>query len=174
MVMDVVRILLEDYSREDFTIQIPNCFEILKGTDANFELVQPLTTQPVKISYVNNIVTKSVAVIFAHTNVKGLQYAKVHEKTEKYRELLEDILGFEVEVLMDQSKEQMITKLESLKQIASQFEANRSARDTLAIAVCHVGFNLQPEVYPPHRPLVMEMKEFQRPDAAADNSEYWH
>ena len=68
----------------------------------------------------------------------------------------------------------MITKFESLKQIASQFENNRSPRDTFAIAVCHVGFNLDCESYPPHRPLVMAINGFQRPAAAADRSGYRH
>ena len=65
MVMDVVKILLEEYSREDFSIQIPDCFDSLQGTDANFELVTPLTTQPTKVYYQHNVVSKSIAVIFA-------------------------------------------------------------------------------------------------------------
>ena len=39
MIMDVVKILLEDFSRETFTVQFVSCFDDLKGSDANFEMI---------------------------------------------------------------------------------------------------------------------------------------
>ena len=39
MVKDVVEILLQRYDRISFVVQFPNCFDDLKGNDANFEMV---------------------------------------------------------------------------------------------------------------------------------------
>ena len=43
MVMDVVKILVEDFDRVTFTVQFINCFDDLKGADANFEMIQSNT-----------------------------------------------------------------------------------------------------------------------------------
>ena len=43
MIMDVVKILLEDFSRETFTVQFIDCFDDLKSSDANFEMVSSNT-----------------------------------------------------------------------------------------------------------------------------------
>ena len=43
MVMDVVKILVEDFDRVTFTVQFIDCFDDLKGSDANFEMIQSNT-----------------------------------------------------------------------------------------------------------------------------------
>ena len=39
MVMDVEKILVEDYDRPTLSITFLDCFDDLKGSDANFEMV---------------------------------------------------------------------------------------------------------------------------------------
>ena len=39
MIMDVTAILEDQFSRDTFTVQFPKCFDDLKGSDANFEMV---------------------------------------------------------------------------------------------------------------------------------------
>ena len=173
MVKDVVRILLEDYSRTNFSIQIPDCFDILKGTDANFELVAASTMQPVRVYYTNNIVTKSIAIIFGHTNVNGLEYEEATEKVELCRKVFKDIFEFdEVEVHLDSDKKQMIEALKSVKHVASEFEINRSGRDNLVVGVAHVGFHLNCERFEDDRTYVEKIEGYVRPEKAADSSLY--
>ena len=43
MVMDVVKILVEDFDRVTFTVQFLSCFDDIKSSDANFEMVQSNT-----------------------------------------------------------------------------------------------------------------------------------
>ena len=43
MVNDVVNILLNDYDKKSFSIQIPECLNDLKGSDDGFEMVAPQT-----------------------------------------------------------------------------------------------------------------------------------
>ena len=43
MIMDVVGILISEYSRETFTVEFVKCFDDLKGSDANFEMIQSNT-----------------------------------------------------------------------------------------------------------------------------------
>ena len=39
MIMDVTKILEDEFSRDTFTVQFTKCFDDLKGSDANFEMV---------------------------------------------------------------------------------------------------------------------------------------
>ena len=56
MIKDVANILLKRYERTTFSVQIPECFEDLKGKDANFEVVTSGTLQPLRLIYSHNIV----------------------------------------------------------------------------------------------------------------------
>ena len=78
MIMDVVGILISEYSRETFTVEFVKCFDDLKGSDANFEMIQSNTLQPVKLVYKDNIASKTIACIFVHTKSKDLKYGEAH------------------------------------------------------------------------------------------------
>ena len=70
--MDVVDLLLQRYNRVTFSVQFPQCFDDLKGRDANFEMVASNTLQPLKLVYNYNVVTRKVARIFVNTYTGGL------------------------------------------------------------------------------------------------------
>ena len=95
MVYDVVKILLEEYDRTTFAVQFTDCFNDLKGSDANFEMVASNTLQPVKMFYRNNIATSSAAAIFVHNKAISLPYNEAKERAELHKRNLEDVLGFE-------------------------------------------------------------------------------
>ena len=70
------------------------CFDDLKGSDANFEMVASNTIQPLRLMYKHNIATKTVAKIFVSTNAKGLEYDEAEKRGEMHRTLFEDVLEF--------------------------------------------------------------------------------
>ena len=72
MVKNVVDILNHNYDRTTQTVTFPTCFDNIKSDDANFELVASNTLQKVKLARRHNVVKKSTAVIFAHTNVGNM------------------------------------------------------------------------------------------------------
>ena len=82
MIMDVVKILEEDFSRETFTVEFVDCFDDLKGTDANFEMIASNTIQPLRLPYKGNIAKKRTACIFVHTKSKDLNYEQALERKD--------------------------------------------------------------------------------------------
>ena len=39
MVMDAVKILTTEFDRQTFSVTFPECFDDLKGSDVNFEMI---------------------------------------------------------------------------------------------------------------------------------------
>ena len=81
MVMDAVHILTTQFDRTTFTVTLVECFDDLKGSDANFEMVASNTLQQLKMVYCHNIATETVAVIFSNSEAKGFAYDEVKERT---------------------------------------------------------------------------------------------
>ena len=95
MVKDVLKILVEDFDRVTFTVQFVSCFDDLKGSDANFEMIQSNTIQPVRLEYKDNFATKTLAVLFAFNKCKDLTYAGAMDRQAAYKKLFEETLNFD-------------------------------------------------------------------------------
>jgi len=122
MVPDVCKILLEEYDRTTFCVQFTSCFDDLKGSDANFEMVASNTLQPVKMFWSHNIVASSAAVIFVHTKAINLPYEGAKERGELQTGLFKEVLKFDVvKVYTDPTKEKMIEVLDALRARAEKF-----------------------------------------------------
>ena len=61
-------------------LHIPIAFEHLKGTDSDFEMVTTNTIQPTLLEYNQNIITKSIAVIFINTFCNKVKYMTEDQK----------------------------------------------------------------------------------------------
>ena len=66
MMNEIAEIFNTEYSRVDFVIAIPGCFDGLQSTDANFETSLSNTLQPLRLKYEHNIVTDKIGVIFVN------------------------------------------------------------------------------------------------------------
>ena len=143
-----MRVLLLKYSRDTLTIEIPKCFERLKGNDANFEMVSSNTIQPVRLSFRHNEVTRSIAVIFINTHCNGLNYKNVLVKGKQTEQLFKDVFEFnEVWTYYDLTKEKIIEILLNLHSIAVEFESGDSkikepVKPLLAISISWIGHKL--------------------------------
>ena len=71
MIQHIAYILRTNYDRQTFTITIPRILLDLKYNDRNLELIRSGTLQPVKLSYHQNLVTRSKAIIFVNTRCKS-------------------------------------------------------------------------------------------------------
>ena len=112
MVKDVVKILLEDYDRNTFSVRFMDCFDDLKGSDVNFEMVASNTLQPVRMFYQHRIVTEQAAIVFVHTESLALKYNEAETRGKLWEDCLNDVWGVpEVQVYTDPTKEKMIEVL---------------------------------------------------------------
>ena len=87
MVKDVVDILLVRYNRRTFAVQFPNCFDDLKGNDANFEMVASNTLQPLLLEYTYNKTEKEIALIIANSFTGGFLANETKLKDKTWSEL---------------------------------------------------------------------------------------
>ena len=77
--MDAVKVML-DFDRRTFSVMFPDCFDDIKGSDANFEMVASNTLQPVRLIYKNNIASAKIAVIFVNTKIKTANYREAKSR----------------------------------------------------------------------------------------------
>ena len=78
MAEDFVKALLSS-CKEDFTCQLSDVLDALKGTDVNFEIVKAQTVRPLKLEYVHNKARIVKAYIFAWTELNGFaKWIKTH------------------------------------------------------------------------------------------------
>ena len=84
MIPDAIKVML-DFDKTTFCVQYISCFDDLKGSDANFEMVASNTLQPVRLIYNHNIATTKIAAIFVHSKVMKMSYKGVTERTEQVR-----------------------------------------------------------------------------------------
>ena len=66
MVKDILKALLENADRINFTVLLPQALDQLKGNDASFETASSSSIQTVKLYYVKDVVTKSLGLVFYH------------------------------------------------------------------------------------------------------------
>ena len=66
MINEIAHIFNMNYNKIDFTLPVPDCFDYLQSTDANFETSMSNTLQPLKLKYENNLVTDKTAVVFVN------------------------------------------------------------------------------------------------------------
>ena len=145
MVPDAIAVML-DFDKTTFSVQFIDCFDDLKGSDANFEMVASNTLQPVRLIYSHNIATSKIAVIFSSSKLFNSKEVYATERAEVQRQIFKDILEFdEVTVHNDPSKADMIKELNALKKRSDEFEKTRGDKDVLAIAVINIGYFLDLE-----------------------------
>ena len=84
MVKEICKLLRTRYERSTLTIRIPECFDHLKGEDANFEMVTSNTIQTTYLCYVHNIVTESIAYIFVNEECNRFSEMTFDEKKEEF------------------------------------------------------------------------------------------
>ena len=90
---------LECSYKEDFTCQLSDVLDALKGTDVNFEIVKAQTVRPLKLEYVHNKARIVKAYIFAWTELNNFAkwiktlYDENHDKigTQTATECIEHI-----------------------------------------------------------------------------------
>ena len=68
MVRDLISTFEHRFNPQTLMLNIPEAFEHLKGSDANFEMVTSNTIQSTRMEYNQNIITESRAVIFINTS----------------------------------------------------------------------------------------------------------
>ena len=68
MAQDFVNALESSY-KEDFTCQLSDVLDALKGRDVNFEIVKAQTVRPLKLEYVHNKARIVKAYIFGWTEL---------------------------------------------------------------------------------------------------------
>ena len=73
MISDLAK-AMSDYDRNTMSVQIPECFDHLKGNDAMFEMITSNTLQTLRLVYSGNIVTHSIAVVLVHTRGIWVEY----------------------------------------------------------------------------------------------------
>ena len=75
MAQDFVK-ALESSCKEDFTCQLSDVLDALKGTDVNFEIVKAQTVRPLKLEYVHNKARILKAFIFSWTELNNFEKFK--------------------------------------------------------------------------------------------------
>ena len=90
-----MKALESSYNQEDFTCQLSDVLDALKGTDVNFEIVKAQTVRPLKLEYVHNKARILKAFVFAWTELndyaKWKSYGKmVEEISKKVKQQLQD------------------------------------------------------------------------------------
>ena len=142
MIKDVAT-TFKRYDRTTMSLQIPQCLEQLKGSDASFEMVVSNTLQPLRLIHTHNVVTRSIAVILVHTELKGTPYDGAVKTGAIYEKLFKEVLQFDkVTVHTDLKKTQVKAVLASLEKEANAFEKTKSDNEILSIAIANVGYYL--------------------------------
>ena len=130
------------------SITLPEAFARFKRDDTNFELVSSNLIQPVRLTYRRNFVTKSNAIIFVSTECKGVAYPDAIQRSEIASNLFSEVFEFqEHKVYTNFSKQQILEKLNELKQQVEHFEQNKQEGETFAAAIVWIGFVFRPEMY---------------------------
>ena len=140
MIVDISEIFKRNYSRIDFTIMIPDAFEKIKASDANFESSVSNTLQPLKLVYCHNVSTRTLAVIFLHTHVKDQEYTGDEERAKLHEELFKEIFEFNSVVVHTNIGKDKIMKV--LAELYSEAQ-NKAADEILLIAIINIGYNLR-------------------------------
>ena len=83
LVNEISDILLNRYSRDSLELQIPRCFDDLYSVDAEFEMAISNTTQPLRLVYINNVVTRKAGLIF----INNLYYITKGKDNEDSKQL---------------------------------------------------------------------------------------
>ena len=104
MVNDICKLLKTRYERSTLTIKIPECFDHLKGEDANFEMVTSNTIQTTHLCYSHNIVTDSIAYIFVNDECNRFAEMTYEEKKAEFAEDIENVTGYGVEDLFEEEE----------------------------------------------------------------------
>ena len=72
----------------------PEILDYLKGKDANFEMISSNTLQQMRLIYKLNVITRTLARIFVHTECKGIEYRRAAEIGNEGEMLLKEDLKF--------------------------------------------------------------------------------
>ena len=157
MMNEITAIFNVEYSRIDFCLMIPDCFDGLQSEDANFETSASNSLQPLRLIYEHNVVTDKTAVVFVNpaasmfsTVSEEDQKSKQIEKGEAAEKLLKEFLGF-IEVLKFTSltKAQIIEQMTMLKYRSTSFEWSKQKKNkldhTLLIATVSIGLGYPAE-----------------------------
>lgn len=153
MVLDVTRAMTHKYDKMELILKIPDVFESLKGKDCDFEQIQTNMLQPLKLCYVHNSVTKSLAVIFVCGSCPvGFSGYTREFMSEASLLFSTKLLNFdEIRFFKFLNKCQMIEKFDILQSEAEDFEMNKGSSDVFAIAIVTLGSGWLPETNERHR-----------------------
>ena len=101
MIKEIKEALLTRFDKHNLCCNVPQVFEKLKSSDANFEMNSSNTMENLQLQYRHNIVAKSRAIIFVCEQIyregmkrKKLVYTNALENGEMYKELFRDVLKF--------------------------------------------------------------------------------
>ena len=84
MVQDILLALTQNADRANAKVLIPQCFEYLKSSDAQFETVSSSRIQTIMLFYRDNLVTHSIGIVLYHNFYMGkrIQYQGALYKIE--------------------------------------------------------------------------------------------
>ena len=130
---------------QDMTCLFPDCVEILKGSDVNFELVTSSTLRSLRLLYDYNFATKFKAVIFVHTELQGFKkwttgLSAMEAAEQAKRDLVATKLFTEenVTICVDFNKKQLVEKFIELRAQADQITAENGP--CLAYFIVNIGY----------------------------------
>ena len=98
MIAEIAQTMIDRFSKDTFTVQFPQCFDHLYGSDANFEVSASNTLQPLHLFFSNNVVTASCCIIFLFLYMRKTTLKIDEESVKKARnarKLFKDELKFE-------------------------------------------------------------------------------
>ena len=165
--------MLETYEKVYFTLTFPSVFDHMYGSDANFEMAASNTIQPLRLLYIHNIVTHTLAVIF----INGAKHEYFRKSVKEGKQLLSDKLKFdEVRTYADLSKSQMIEKMDLLQCEVDCFDAKKKRKPERhhwiqLLAIFNIGFNFNVETDESHK-REAEKNGLVKPKKAADGSKF--
>ena len=111
------------YDKNNLTIKLPHTLSQMVNQDASIELVASNTLQPMNMILSHNIVTQSIAYIFVNTECNGVMYPNAQKKGVISVDMFKAVLDFQtVRCFTNLSKDEIVEKLDELKQIAVEFE----------------------------------------------------
>ena len=152
MIKEIKEALLTRFDKRNLCCNVPQVFEHLKSSDANFEMNSSNTMENLQLQYRHNIVAKSRAIIFVceqifreGTDLEKLVYTNALDHGELYKELFRDVLNFSnVEIVLNPTKAEMIEKIAQLKAEAEEFDKSHEPRKVYSFVLVHVGHKLEP------------------------------
>ena len=128
MCHDLSKLFNEHYDRLDLKLELPKVFDLLKSTDAQFEMVTSNTLQQLSLVCNKNKITCSYGVVFVNTKCKTLEFTGAKELGDTALDL--HIEGLELEEFsinyVDLSKSEIIKVFDELEQKAKDFETEIS------------------------------------------------